>query len=52
MTQLYSQISCEEYAAGVSSKTARGYSNKLVDEGILDAIGTKNSPKRRYRINR
>ena len=39
-------------AAGISTKTARGYINKLVDEGVLDAIGTKNSPKRRYRINR
>lgn len=39
-------------AAGISSKTARGYINRLVSEGILDAIGTKNSPKRRYRINR
>lgn len=39
-------------AAGISSKTARGYINKLVDEGTLEAIGTRNSPKRRYRINR
>ena len=38
-------------AAGMSSKTIRGYINKLVDEGVLDAIGTKNSPKRRYRIS-
>ena len=40
------------HAAGISTKTARGYINNLVDEGILDAIGTRNSPKRRYRINR
>ena len=39
-------------AAGMSAKTIRGYINRLVEEGVLDAIGTKNSPKRRYRINR
>lgn len=39
-------------AAGVSAKTARGYINRLIDAGTLEAIGTLNSPRRRYRISR
>ena len=39
-------------AAGISSKTARGYIDRPVDEGVLDAVGARNSPKRHYRINR
>lgn len=35
---------------GISAKTARGYINELVDEGILEDIGSKYSPKRRYRV--
>lgn len=37
-------------AAGVSKKTARGYINVLIDEGILEGIGSLNSPRRRYRL--
>ena len=37
-------------AAGLSVKTTRGYIRKLVGDGVLEAIGTKNSPKRRYRL--
>lgn len=39
-------------AAGVSAKTARGYINRLINAGTIEAIGTLNSPRRRYRINR
>ena len=37
-------------AAGISAKTARNYIKRLVDEGTLEAIGTRNSPNRRYRL--
>ena len=37
-------------AAGLTTKTARMYINRFVDDGLLEAIGTKNSPKRRYRL--
>lgn len=39
-------------ASGISTKTIRVYLSKLMEEGIVEAIGTMNSPKRRYRINR
>lgn len=38
-------------AAGISPKTARKYINALLDQGVLEAIGTKNSPERRYRLS-
>lgn len=38
-------------AAGLSTKTARSYINRLVDAGILEAVGKRNSPHRRYRIS-
>lgn len=38
-------------AAGMSAKTARKYINRLLEEGVLEAIGTKNSPDRRYRLS-
>lgn len=37
-------------AAGVSNKTARGYINELIAEGIVEGLGSQNSPKRRYRL--
>lgn len=37
-------------AAGISSKTALGYVNALLDAGLLEGIGSKYSPKRRYRL--
>lgn len=37
-------------AAGVSSKTARGYINELIIEGIVEGLGSQNSLKRRYRL--
>ena len=40
------------WASGISVKTVRTYISRLLDEGIVDPIGTLNSPKRRYRINR
>lgn len=39
-------------AAGISKKTARGCINALMDEGVLEGIGSLNSPKRRYRLTR
>lgn len=39
-------------AAGIATKTARGYINKLIDEGVLEGIGSKYSPQRRYRLRR
>lgn len=38
-------------AAGMSVKTIRGYLKKLVDDGVLEPVGTLNSPKRRYRLS-
>lgn len=38
-------------ASGMSTKTARRYIRMLLDEGLLEPIGTKNSPKRRYRLS-
>lgn len=37
-------------AAGLSVKTTRAYIKRLVDDGTVEAIGTRNSPKRRYRL--
>lgn len=37
-------------AAGVSPKTVRGYVNSLIAKGLLEGIGSQNSPKRRYRL--
>lgn len=37
-------------AAGVTNKTARGYINELISEGIVEGLGSQNSPKRRYRL--
>lgn len=39
-------------AAGISSKTSMSYINKLMAEGIVESIGSRNSPKRRYRLTR
>lgn len=38
-------------ASGMSVKTIRRYLSNLVDEGVLESIGTKNSPKHRYRLS-
>lgn len=38
-------------ASGMSTKTALRYIKALLDEGLLEPIGTKNSPKRRYRLS-
>ena len=37
-------------AAGVSDKAARGYINEPISEGIVEGLGSQNSPKRRYRL--
>lgn len=37
-------------AAGISSKTALGYINTLIGAGLVEGIGSKYSPKRRYRL--
>lgn len=39
-------------AAGISSKTAMNYLNKLLEDGVIEGIGSKYSPKRRYRLFR
>ena len=39
------------HASGMTQKTIRRYLSSLMDEGIVDAIGTMNSPKRRYRLS-
>lgn len=39
-------------ASGISVKTVRDYVSRMLDKGLLVAIGTLNSPKRRYRLNR
>lgn len=39
-------------ASGIGVKTVRSYIARMLDGGVLDAIGTRNSPKRRYRLNR
>lgn len=38
-------------ASGMSAKTAGRYIKRLLDEGLLEAIGARNSPKRRYRLS-
>lgn len=38
-------------ASGIGVKTMRGYISRLLEEGVIEAIGAKNSPKRRYRLN-
>lgn len=37
-------------ASGISTKTVREYLSKLQAEGIVEGIGSKYSPKRRYRL--
>ena len=37
-------------AAGISTKTTRNYISRLASEGLIEGIGPKHSPKRRYRI--
>lgn len=37
-------------ASGMSTKTVRDYLNALLREGIVEGIGSKHSPQRRYRI--
>lgn len=37
-------------AAGLSTKTVRGYINSLLASGFLEGIGSKYSPQRRYRV--
>ena len=39
-------------ASGMSMKTVRRYLSALMEEGIVEGIGTANSPKRRYRLRR
>lgn len=38
-------------AAGISRKTASRHLSRLVGEGILEGLGSLNSPKRRYRLS-
>ena len=38
-------------AAGMTQKTIRRYLSVLMEDGVIDAIGTINSPKRRYRLS-
>lgn len=38
-------------AAGMTQKTIRRYLAELMEEGTIDAIGTMNSPRRRYRLS-
>jgi ATP-dependent DNA helicase RecG len=37
-------------AAGVSKKTVSKYIGSLIDEGLVEGIGSRNSPKRCYRL--
>lgn len=37
-------------AAGVSRKTAARYIRDLLEQGLIEGIGSLNSPKRRYRL--
>lgn len=37
--------------SGMSVKTVGRYIRRLLDEELLEPIGTKNSPKRRYRLS-
>lgn len=37
-------------AAGISSKTARDYINRLIEDGLVEGLGSQYSPKRRYRL--
>lgn len=37
-------------AAGVSAKTIRDYLSGLMDENLVEGIGSKYGPKRRYRL--
>lgn len=39
-------------ASGMGIKTIREYISQLLEREVIDAIGTRNSPKRRYRLNR
>ena len=39
------------HASGMTQKTIRRYLSSLMEEGTVDAIGTMNSPKRRYRLS-
>lgn len=39
-------------ASGMSVKTIRRYLSQLMEEGIIEGIGTVTSPKRRYRLQR
>lgn len=39
-------------AAGMSTKTATGYINTLLDNDTIEGIGSKYSPKRKYRLRR
>lgn len=39
------------HASGMTQKTIRRYLASLMDEGVIEAIGTMNSPKRRYRLS-
>lgn len=37
-------------AAGISTKTTRNYISRLASEDLIEGIGSKHSPKRRYQI--
>lgn len=39
-------------ASGITAKTVRGYLSGFLSDGLVEAIGTLNSPKRRYRLSR
>lgn len=39
-------------ASGISTKTINRYISRLIEEGILEGIGSQYSPKRRYRLYR
>jgi ATP-dependent DNA helicase RecG len=38
------------YAAGISKKTASKYLKELLNQDLIEGIGSLNSPKRRYRL--
>ena len=38
-------------ASGMSTKTALRHIKALLNEGLLEPIGAKNGPKRRYRLS-
>ena len=51
LSRLRVACNCEvAKASGASTKTALRYIKALLNEGLLEHIGAKNGPKRRYRL--